>query len=136
MKFKKPFPVPPSSSKEPSSQTYKRRARPNARRRRAARRRQPNSRVDMAGPGVVYMVQDMRQSTQSVIKKRNRPNARQRRLHRAALSSVEDMTFCSPRRVAICVASIYKNGLDSTHNEGFRFQCSVAHPRSDRYDFS
>ena len=33
-KFKKPFPVSPSSSKEPSSQTFKRRARPNARRRR------------------------------------------------------------------------------------------------------
>ena len=39
-KIKKPFPVHPSSSKEPSSQTFKRRARPNAQRRRAARRRQ------------------------------------------------------------------------------------------------
>ena len=60
----------------------------------------------MAAPGVVSMVPDMRQSTQSVIKKRNRPNARQRRLHRAALSSVEDMTFCAPHRVDICAASL------------------------------
>ena len=43
-KLKKPFPVPRSSSKEPSSQTFERRARPNSRRRRAARRRQPDYR--------------------------------------------------------------------------------------------
>ncbi len=63
-KFNKPFPVHPSSSKEPSSETLKRRARPNARRRRAARRRQPDPRVDMAGRGVVSMVSDMGQSPQ------------------------------------------------------------------------
>ena len=57
-KIKKPFPVPSSSSKEPSSHTFKRRARPNARWRRAARRRQPDSLVDMAGLGV-RVVSDM-----------------------------------------------------------------------------
>ena len=105
-KIKKPFPVPPSSSKEPSSQTFKRRARPNVRRRRAAHRRQPDSRVDMAGPGVVSMVSDMSQSPQGSLKKRNRPNARQRRHRRAARSPVEEMAFCAPRRVNICVASL------------------------------
>ena len=107
-KFKKPFPVPPSSSKGPSSQTFKRRARPNARWRRAARRRQPDSRVDMAGPGVVSMVSDMGQKSQGVLKKRNRPNARQRRHRRAARSPVEDMAFCAPCRVTICVASLHE----------------------------
>ena len=93
-KLKKPFPVPPSSSKEPSSQTFNRRARPNARRRRAAHRRQPDSRVDMAGPGVVSMVSDMSHSPQGLLKKLSRPNARKRRHRRAARSPVEEMAFC------------------------------------------
>ena len=105
-KFKKPFPVPPSSSKEPSSQTFKRRTRPNARRRRAAHRRQTDSRVDTAGPGVVSMVSDMSQSPQGELKKRNRPNARQRQHRRVARSPVEEMAFCAPHRVDICAASL------------------------------
>ena len=104
-KIKKPLPVPPSGSKEPSSQTYKRRARPNARRRRAVRRRQPDSFIDMAGLGVVS---DMDRSHQGVPKKRNRPNARQRRHRRAARSPVEDMAFCAPHRVVICLTSLQK----------------------------
>ena len=60
----------------------------------------------MAGPGVVSMVSDMSQSPQGVLKKRNRPNARQRRHRRAARSPVEEMAFCAPRRVTICVASL------------------------------
>ena len=72
----------------------------------AAHRRQPDSRVDMAGPGVVSMVLDMSQSPQGLLKKRNRPNARQRRHRRAARSPVEEMAFCAPRRVTICVASL------------------------------
>ena len=100
-----PFPVPLSSSKGPSSQTFKRRARPNARWRRAARRRQPDFLVHKAGLGV-RVVSDIDQSLQDVLKKRNRPNARQRRHRRAARSPVEDMTFCAPHRVVICVASL------------------------------
>ena len=91
-----------------NSQTFKRLARPNARRRRAARRRQPDFGVDMAGLGVVSMVSDMSQSPQGVRKKRNRPNARQRRHCRAARSPVEDMAFGAPHRVVICVASLQK----------------------------
>ena len=60
----------------------------------------------MAGPGVVSVVSDVSQSPQGVLKKRNRPNARQRRRRRAARSSVEEMAFCAPRRVTICVASL------------------------------
>ena len=60
----------------------------------------------MAVPGVVSMVSDMGQSPQGVLKKRNRPNARQRRHRRAARSPVEDMAFCAPCRVAICVVSL------------------------------
>ena len=60
----------------------------------------------MAGPGVVSMVSDMGQKSQGVLKKRNRPNARQRRHRRAARSPVEDMAFCAPCRVTICVASL------------------------------
>ena len=60
----------------------------------------------MAGPGVVSMVSDMGQKSQGVLKKRNRPNARQRRHRRAARSPVEEMAFCAPRRVTICVASL------------------------------
>ena len=48
----------------------------------------------------------MDRSLQGVLKKRNRPNARQRRHSRAARSPVKDMTFCAPRRVVICVASL------------------------------
>ena len=106
-KFKKPFPVSPSSSKEPSSQTFKRRARPNVRRRRAARRRQPDSLVDKACLGA-RVVSDMGQIPQDVLKKRNRPNARQRRRRRAARSPVEDMAVCAPDRVVICVVSLQK----------------------------
>ena len=106
-KFKKPFPVSPSSSKEPSSQTFKRRARPNARRRRAARRRQPDSLVDKACLGA-HVVSDMGQIPQDVLKKRNRPNARQRRRRRVARSPVEDMAVCAPDRVVICVVSLQK----------------------------
>ena len=106
-KFKKPFPVFPSSSKEPSSQTFKRRARPNARRRRAARRRQPDSFVDKACLGA-HVVSDMGQIPQDVLKKRNRPNARQRRRRRVARSPVEDMAVCAPDRVVICVVSLQK----------------------------
>ena len=75
----KPFHVSRGSSKEPCSQTFKRRARPNARQRRAARRRQMTSDVDKDGLGVVSLVSDMGQSPQGVSKKRNRPSARQRR---------------------------------------------------------
>ena len=60
----------------------------------------------MAVPGVVSMVSDMGQKSQGVLKKRNRPNARQRRYRRAARSPVEDMAFCAPCRVTICVASL------------------------------
>ena len=104
----KPFHVPPSSSKEPCAQTFKRRARPNARQRRTARRRQMTSDVDKAGLGLTSLVSDMDmgQSPQGVSKKRNRPNARQRRHRRAARSPVEDISFCAPRRVVICVASL------------------------------
>ena len=88
-------------------QTYKRRARPNAQRRRAARRRQPDSLVDKAGLGVgVRVVSDMSQSPQDLLKKRNRPSARQRRQRRAARFTVEDMAFCAPHRVVICVESL------------------------------
>ena len=102
----KPFHVSRGSSKEPCSQTFKRRARPNARQRRAARRRQMTSDVDKDGLGVVSLVSDMGQSPQGVSKKRNRPNARQRRHRRAARSPVEDISFCAPHRVVICVASL------------------------------
>ena len=40
------------------------------------------------------------------MKKRNRPNARQRRHRRAARYPDEEMAFCAPRRVTICVASL------------------------------
>ena len=90
-----------------SSQTFKRRARPNARRRRAARRRQPDSLVDKACLGA-RVVSDMGQIPQDVLKKRNRPNARQRRRRRAARSPVEDMAVCAPDRVVICVVSLQK----------------------------
>jgi hypothetical protein len=68
--------------------------------------RQPDSRVDMAGPGVVSMVSDMGQSPQGVLKKRNLPNARQRQHHPEARSPVEDMTFCAPHRVVTYVESL------------------------------
>ena len=61
----------------------------------------------MAGLGV-RVVSDMDRSLQGVLKKLNRPNARQRRHRRAARSPVEDMTYCSPHRVVICVASLQK----------------------------
>ena len=41
-----------------------------------------------------------------MLKKRNQPNARQRRHRRAARSPVEDMAFCAPRRVVVCVATL------------------------------
>ena len=41
-----------------------------------------------------------------MLKERNRPNARQRWHGRAARSPVEDMAFCAPHRVVICVASL------------------------------
>ena len=76
------------------------------RQRRAARRRQMTSNVDKDGLGVVSFVLDMGQSPQGVSKKRNRPNARQRWHRRAARSPVEGISFCAPRRVVICVASL------------------------------
>ena len=83
-----------------------------------ARRRQPDSRVYMALPGVVLMVSDMSQCSQGVLKKRNRPNARQRRHRRAARSPVEDMAFCAPCRVAICVVSLQERlGLTTKHED-------------------
>ena len=60
----------------------------------------------MADPSAVSMVLGMSQSPQGLLKKRNRPNARQRRHRRAARSPVEEMAFCTPRRVTICVASL------------------------------
>jgi len=111
-KINKPFPVHPSSSKEPSSQTFKRRARPNARRRRAVRRRQPDSLVDKACLGA-RVVSDMGQIPQDVLKKLNRPSARQRRRRRTARSPVEDMAVCAPDRLVICVVSLQK-GLGLT----------------------
>ena len=92
----KPFHVSRGSSKEPCSQTFKRRARPNARQRRAARRRQMTSDVDEDGLGVVSLVSDMGQSPQGVSKKRNRPNARQRRHRRAARSPVRLLSRAFP----------------------------------------
>ena len=41
-----------------------------------------------------------------MLKKRNQPNARQRRHRRAVRSSVEEIAFCAPCRVTICVASL------------------------------
>ena len=93
-----------------------------------ARRRQPDSRVYMALPGVVLMVSDMSQCSQGVLKKRNRPNARQRRHRRAARSPIEEMAFCAPRRVTICVAYLLywhpcKNDLDSQRRTQISAQC-------------
>ena len=48
----------------------------------------------------------MDRGLQGVLKKRNRPNARQRRHRRAARSPVEDVAFCVPHRVVICVTSL------------------------------
>ena len=59
----------------------------------------------MAGLGV-RVVSYMDRSRQGVLKERNRPNDRQRRYRRAACSPVEDMAFCAPHRVVICVASL------------------------------
>ena len=74
----------------------------------------------MKGPGVVSMVSDLGQSPQGVLEKRNRPNARQRRHRRAARSPVENMTFCAPLRVLICVASLQERLGLTTKNADFR----------------
>ncbi len=73
--------------------------------RRAARRRQPDSSVDKAGLGV-RVVSDMGQTPKDMLKKCNRPNARQLRHRRKARSPVEEIAFCAPHRVVICVASL------------------------------
>ena len=86
----------------------------------------------MAGLGVVSMVSDMSRSPQGLLKKRNRPNARQRRHRRAARSPVEEMAFCAPRQVTICVASLQERLGLTTKDADFS---GVAHPRSVRNDF-
>ena len=55
---------------------------------------------------VLRVVADMDRSLEGVLKKHNRPNARQRWHCRAARSPVEDMAFCAPHRVVVCVASL------------------------------
>jgi hypothetical protein len=129
-KFKKPFPVPPSSSKEPSSHTFKRRARPNARRRRAARRRQPDSRVDMAGPGVVSMVSDMISS---------RCAEETQSLECSSTSAPPGSSLSCRGDGFLRTSSYYLRGIPArttwSHNEGCRLKRGVAHPRSVRNDF-
>ena len=72
----------------------------------------------MAGLGV-RVVSDMDRSLQGVLKKRNRPNARQRRHRRAARSPVDDMVFCAPHRVVICVTSLQEQLGLTTKDEDF-----------------
>ena len=59
-------------------------------------------------------------------------NARRRRHRRVARSPVEDMAFCAPRRVGICVASLQERLGLTTKDEEIS---EVAHPRSIRFDF-
>ena len=46
-------------------------------------------------------------------------NARRRRHRRVARSPIEDMAFCAPRRVAICVASLQEMLGLTTKDEDF-----------------
>ena len=55
---------------------------------------------------LVFVLSQMDRSLQGVLKKCNRPNARQRRHRRVARSSVEEIAFCAPLRVNICVESL------------------------------
>ena len=111
---------PPSSSEEPTLQTFKRRARPNVRQRRTARRHQPGTCVNKAGPGVHQSLH----ATQGVLKKRNRPNARQR--------TTMQLAFLSRTWLFVHL----KEWLFAWLPSGFRFERSVANTRSVRYDFS
>ncbi len=61
-----------------------------------------------------------KKSLQGLLNKRNRPNARQRRQRTAARSLVENMTFCAPRRVVICVVSLQERlGLGAGFEESW-----------------
>ncbi len=53
---------------------------------------------------------------------------------RSCRGSGENIAFCAPRRMVICVASLQEL-LGLITKEECNFQRSVGHPRSVRYDF-